>query len=100
MLLDHRNWKRQQVVPPDWVAESLRPNINTGDALHYSYQWRTGSVDWEGRSLAWNAGFGKGGQRLFPVRELDMAVVVTAGAYNQPEIARTVRACSRRSSAR
>jgi len=62
----------------------------TGDGLHYGYQWWTGTVEWHGRPLAWSAGFGNGGQRLIVVPELDLTVVVTAGAYNQPDIARTV----------
>jgi len=48
------------VVPADWVAESLRPHIATGDGLGYGYQWWTGTVDWEGKKLAWSAGFGNG----------------------------------------
>src|SRR5438477_12917241 len=78
------------VVPADWVAESLRPHIATGDGLGYGYQWWTGTVDWEGKKLAWSAGFGNGGQRRFVVPELDLTVVVTAGAYNDPQIRRTV----------
>jgi len=91
MLLDHGEWEGRQVVSADWVAESLRAHISTGDGLQYGYQWWTGTVDWRGRALAWSAGFGNGGQRLIIVPELDLTVVLTAGAYNQPEIARITR---------
>jgi len=90
MLLDHGQWQGQQLVPADWVEQSLRPHIGTGDGLNYGYQWWAGSVDWRGRALAWSAGFGNGGQRLFLVPELDLSVVVTAGAYNDPEMGHTV----------
>jgi len=90
LVLARGEWQGRQVVPADWVAESLRPHIATGDGLGYGYQWWTGTVDWEGKKLAWSAGFGNGGQRLFVVPELDLTVVITAGAYNDPQIRRTV----------
>jgi|SRR6267378_3774547 len=90
LVLARGEWQGRQVVPADWVAESLRPHIATGDGLGYGYQWWTGTVDREGKKLAWSAGFGNGGQRLFVVPELDLTVVITAGAYNDPQIRRTV----------
>jgi CubicO group peptidase (beta-lactamase class C family) len=90
MVLAHGQWQGRQIVPSDWVTESLRPHIGTGDGLHYGYQWWTGTVDWEGKKLAWSAGFGNGGQRLFVVPDLDLTVVITAGAYNDSQIRHTV----------
>ena len=54
------NGRDGRSCPADWVAESLRPHIATGDGLGYGYQWWTGTVDWEGKKLAWSAGFGNG----------------------------------------
>jgi CubicO group peptidase (beta-lactamase class C family) len=90
MLLDHGEWQGRQIVPAEWVAQSLRPHIATGNGLSYGYQWWTGSLDWRDRKLAWSAAFGNGGQRLFVVPDLDVALVITAGAYNDPAIAGTV----------
>lgn len=64
MVLARGEWQGRQVVPADWVAESLRPHIATGDGLGYGYQWWTGTVAWQGRALEWSAGFRNGGQRL------------------------------------
>ncbi|HVM97569.1 MAG TPA: serine hydrolase, partial [Candidatus Acidoferrales bacterium] len=86
LLLDHGQWRGNQIVPAKWVDESLRPHIPIPNGLQYGYLWWTGTVDHGGRKLGWAAGFGNGGQRLFVVPELDMAVVVTAGAYNQAGI--------------
>jgi CubicO group peptidase (beta-lactamase class C family) len=92
MLQNGGAWNGRAIVPAAWIADSLRPRIatglppNTSDEFHYGYQWWMGSVDWQGKQLAWKAGFGNGGQRLFLLPELDLSVVVTAGAYGSEEI--------------
>ena len=48
-----------------------------------SDQWRIGSVQWHDKQIEWYAGSGNGGQRLFMVPELDLAMVTNAGAYDQ-----------------
>jgi CubicO group peptidase (beta-lactamase class C family) len=90
LVLAHGQWQGRQVLPADWVNASLQPHIATGDGLHYGYQWWVGAVDWQGKVLAWSAAFGNGGQRLYVVPELDLAVVITAGDYNSRQIGRTV----------
>jgi len=82
MVLDHGQWRGRQMVPADWITASLRPRIRTGfDEVQYGYQWWTDTVSWQGRQLTWSAAFGHGNQRLFVVPELDLTVVITAGAY-------------------
>jgi CubicO group peptidase (beta-lactamase class C family) len=90
MVLDNGQWQGRQIVPARWVEDSLRPHIDTGDGLHYGYQWWTGTLKWQDRMLAWAAAFGNGGQRLFVVPELSLAVVITAGAYNDRSIGHDV----------
>ena len=68
----------------------MRPHIAIGEGLQYGYLWWLGSIDWRGKELSWSAAFGNGGQRLFVVPELDLTVVITAGAYNKPEIGHMV----------
>ncbi len=88
LVLAHGQWEGRQIVPAEWVTQSLRPRIATSDGLHYGYQWWIGTVDWKGRRVTWGAGIGNGGQRLWVVPELDLSVVTTAGAYNDPQIRR------------
>lgn len=89
MVLAHGRWQGRQVVPAEWIEETLRPRIDIGDGLRYGRQWWAGTaVDAQGAKHAWTAGFGNGGQRLFVVPELDLVVVITAGDYNQVAIAR------------
>jgi CubicO group peptidase (beta-lactamase class C family) len=89
MMLDHGRWQGHQVVPAEWVAESIRPHIDTGKGpgSGYGYFWWTGTVDWQGMKLPWSAAVGNGGQRLFLVPALDLAVVMTAGVYNDAGVA-------------
>lgn len=93
LVLDHGRWRGRKIVPADWIAASLQPRISTGIAdFQYGYQWWLGTVAWQGKSLVWGAAFGNGGQRLFVVPELDMTVVITAGAYGDPRAAPRVNA--------
>jgi CubicO group peptidase (beta-lactamase class C family) len=84
MMLDGGLWEGRQVVLAAWVADSIRPHIETGDGLRYGYFWWLGEVEALGARHAYAAGFGNGGQRLFMVPGLDLVVVITAGNYNGP----------------
>ena len=96
-MLDHGRWHGRTIVPEAWVAESLHPHISTGitglspsgNVVGYGYQWWTGTEEWNGRQIAWAAGVGNGGQRLYVVPELDVTVVMAAGEYGSPEISQT-----------
>jgi CubicO group peptidase (beta-lactamase class C family) len=96
MVLAHGQWQGRQIVPSEWLRDSLRPHISTGNGLEYGYQWWIGTVDWQGKKIQWSAGFGNGGQRLFVVPDLDLTVTITAGAYNDPRIRQTVDGVFRR----
>ncbi|MEM9029608.1 MAG: serine hydrolase [Pseudomonadota bacterium] len=81
-VIDGGRWQGRQLIPASWITESLSPQIGCHDRLfYYGYHW------WLGRSLvkradvAWAAGIGLGGQRLFVIPKLDMVVVITAGHY-------------------
>jgi CubicO group peptidase (beta-lactamase class C family) len=91
LVLDHGRWRGRQLVPEAWIAASLQPRRDTGfDGMGYGYFWWTGTAPWQGRTVAWAAAFGNGGQRLFVVPALDLAVVITAGAYGDAAAARRV----------
>lgn len=98
LVLDKGQWRGRQIVPAEWIAASTRPHIATGfrsppdssNPLQYGYQWWAGRTDWKGKQLAWSAGFGNGGQRIFTVPELDMTVVMTSGDYGSAQITQTV----------
>jgi CubicO group peptidase (beta-lactamase class C family) len=78
LVLDHGKWHGQQIVPEDWLQESLAHHIVAEDGMEYGYQW------WIGRAgkISWVAAIGLGGQALYIVPEFDMTVVITAGRYS------------------
>jgi CubicO group peptidase (beta-lactamase class C family) len=98
LVLAGGRWRGQQVVPEAWVAESLRPHLGTGvhglsptgEEAGYGYQWWTGRLASAGGVLPFAVAVGNGGQRIFVVPALDLTVVVTAGAYGEPAIARAI----------
>ncbi len=84
MLLAGGRWNGRQVVPAEWVAASLQPSITIDQGpFRYGHHWWHGQLPHAGGSVAWTAGVGNGGQRLFLVPDLDLAVVFTAGAYGE-----------------
>ncbi len=85
MLLDGGRWRGEQIVPASWIDASFRRRVAADPPLGYGYQWWRTVVRGQGGMLPVVAAFGNGGQRLFLVPQLDLAVVVTAGQYNQPE---------------
>jgi len=84
LMLDQGMWQGKRIVPATWLAESMIPVFKT-DVRDYRYgrQWWTGTAQWHGQPIQWHAGFGNGGQRLYIIPKLDMAIVTTAGAYDE-----------------
>ena len=83
MLLDHGTWRGRQIVPRNWLVNSVKPRADAGQGLHYGYQWWLGRLARTGKP--WFAAFGNGGQRLIVIPSLALAVVITAGNYNRED---------------
>ena len=84
LVLDGGQWQGRQIVPAAWLSESMQTVINTDVRdYRYAHQWWGGVAQWRGQSIQWHAGFGNGGQRLYLIPALDMAIVTTAGAYDE-----------------
>ncbi|MBN1120599.1 MAG: serine hydrolase [Anaerolineae bacterium] len=83
LYLDDGVYEGEQIVPADWVEESLQ--TYTEDAwdyrigrnmkeIGYGYQWWSNTAG----SYRYNFAWGHGGQQIAIVDDLDMVVVVTA----------------------
>ena len=72
LYLTNGFWEGQQLVPAEWIAESLTSHTPTHDVLDYGYQW------WVDES--WNAGIarGLGGQLIVVLPDEEIVVVITS----------------------
>jgi CubicO group peptidase (beta-lactamase class C family) len=87
LLLDKGQLDGREIVPADWIAQSLIPRAIIDEARRYGYHWYVGDVPLgaPARRESWIGAFGNGGQRLWVLPGLDLVVVTTAGNYNRPE---------------
>lgn len=87
-------WHGKQIVPAQWIADSTQTQIDTRidmlalghEPVGYGYHWWTGRVRWKDKVLDWASAMGNGGQRILVVPELDLSIVLTAGAYGTRSI--------------
>lgn len=93
-LLYHRNglWGMRQIVPKEWVRESLTAHIARPDGGGYGYQFWIFNISVQGESRAIPAAVGNGDQRIFFDKPNNMVVVTTAGNYNKWDIANNASA--------
>lgn len=75
----------RQVVSRAWLEASLRPMVPAFGEVRYGRLWYVGERPVLGVARTWVAGFGNGGQRLWVMPSVDLAVVITAGRYNKPD---------------
>jgi CubicO group peptidase (beta-lactamase class C family) len=74
-------WDGRAVVPADWLRTALEPRRQTPWGGEYGYHWYVDTVAGQPHVAA----SGNGGQRLFVLPGLDLAVAMTAGNYDDPE---------------
>jgi CubicO group peptidase (beta-lactamase class C family) len=84
LYLDDGRFEGNQVIPADWVSDSLRTysedaygNIGDFHDLGYGYLWWSAEIGDHPVNFAW----GHGGQLIVLVDDLDLVVVVTADPF-------------------
>ena len=81
LVLAGGRWNGRQIVSKSWIETSTSLKLKATDGLSYGYLWWLGRTVINGHAIHWPAAFGRGGQSIRIVPELDLVVVVTAGYY-------------------
>src|SRR5215471_9240794 len=94
MMLKSGTWGERRVVSAQWIERSTSPMVDVDEIHSYGYLWYLGKFAftastgprWDRSRLQrfWSA-IGNGGQRLFMLPGLDLAVAITAGNYDPPD---------------
>ena len=83
LILDRGMWNGRRIVDASWIDALTTPRAALNAPGDYGYGWHLSTFNVGGISYpAMNAG-GNGGQLLFVIPKLDMAVMITAGNYGQ-----------------
>jgi CubicO group peptidase (beta-lactamase class C family) len=85
LILNRGQWEGRPAVPAEWLEKSFQPYLAVDEFRRYGYLWYMGDFQYgspPNRPIAhWIGAFGYGGQRLFVLPGLDIAVAITAGNY-------------------
>jgi len=74
-------WNGKQVVPRQWVNESLAKH-SVVQGVDYGYLWWLKYMDADGTRYYGKAAQGNGGQKIYLFPAQDLVIVVTGGNYN------------------
>jgi CubicO group peptidase (beta-lactamase class C family) len=81
LVLAGGRWNDRQIVSKSWIEMSTAPRLKAVDGLSHGYLWWLGRSAFNGREVQYIGAFGRGGQSIRIVPELDLVVAVTAGYY-------------------
>jgi CubicO group peptidase (beta-lactamase class C family) len=86
MVLANGAWQGKQIVPAGWLKRSTTPAVTIEGTRRYGWHWYLGELPvGTPRHLEPTiSAIGWGGQRLFLVPALDLAIAMNAGNYRLP----------------
>ncbi|HEX3235961.1 MAG TPA: serine hydrolase domain-containing protein [Gemmatimonadales bacterium] len=91
LFLDHGLWRGQRIVPDQWVRQSTTRQVRASPDNDDGFGWHLFHLQVGTRQYREYEANGNGGQLLIVVPELDLAVVFTAGNYNNYGVWRKFR---------
>jgi CubicO group peptidase (beta-lactamase class C family) len=74
-------WKGEQVIPRQWINESVKQHISRSSRGGYGFQWWTEQHLWNGNIIDSFSAKGWGGQYIYVFPDLALVVVFTGGNY-------------------
>mgnify|MGYP001826189603 FL=1 len=94
LYLNEGRWRDKQILTPDWVSSSLKPQIPTEELTldhgtdafssgSYGYFWWHTQYELPYGDIIVHAAYGNGGQRIWVIPALDLLVVHMTGNYNR-----------------
>lgn len=86
LYLHDGKWGNQQVLPKEWVSESLRSQIARSEVGGYGYQFWVFNYTDQGEERIVPAAVGNGDQRIYIDKRNNFLMVTTAGNYNKWDI--------------
>jgi CubicO group peptidase (beta-lactamase class C family) len=75
-------WEGKQIVSREWVENSVKTQIKTGDEEDYGYGWWVLAGTTEGEYAA----MGRGGQRIQVIPSLNIILVTTGGGFDLDDV--------------
>ena len=71
LYLQNGQWDKQQIIPSEWIDQSVTEHVRVDEAISYGYLWRSRQVG----AIRHYYGMGYAGQYLMVVPDLKMVVV-------------------------
>jgi CubicO group peptidase (beta-lactamase class C family) len=97
LYLQNGKWQGKQVIPEQFVKESLTSHVDRGDGWGgYGFQFWIITDTIKGKAYSVPTAVGNGDQRIFIDSANKMIVVTTAGNYNRWDISNNAGAIMRR----
>jgi CubicO group peptidase (beta-lactamase class C family) len=82
LFLKKGKWQGRQIVSRNWVSKSTGEHIPAYLGLGYGYQWYLGQAAVNRKVFETFFAWGRGGQCIFVIPELDLVAVFTSRPYD------------------
>lgn len=92
LFLNEGVWNGEQILPAEWVEQSLQPRAQIDDDTEYGYLWWLSHYEVDGASHRAAYMSGNGGNRVIIMPDHNLVVVITKTSYNTRGMHETTQA--------